>query len=89
MSQKFDDNEWQFYLIIFFMVILCFLFIVAMKFFWVRVPDMNTPEGRCEAVCVGLQNKIYIGHGYPEQEPLTCFCKNPPTPPDKMLLRKP
>ena len=88
MSQKFDDNEWQFYLIAFLTLIIVLLFVVAVKFFWVRIPDLSTPEGRCEAVCAGLGGEM-LKRGYTETDPVTCFCDNKPPSFDKIYIRKP
>lgn len=88
MSQKFDDNEWQFYLIMILILIMALLIFVAVKFFWVKIPDLATPEGRCEAVCAGLGQEM-LKRGYVDTDPVTCFCDNKPKSFDRIYIRKP
>ncbi len=87
MSQKFDDNDWQFYLIMFLLLILGLLFVIAIKFFWVKIPDLNTTEGRCDAVCAGLGQEL-IKRGFIETDPITCFCDNRPKSFDRIYIRR-
>lgn len=85
-DDRFDDNEWQFYLIIFLIFIFCLVIYVAIEFWWIKAPDIETPQGRCEAFCAGLGKELLgIGKGHP----LECFCNYPPTPIDKRMIRRP
>lgn len=83
---KFDDNEWQFYLIVFLLLLFLLIFYVAVEHWWIRSPDLETDKGKCEAFCAGLGKEL-LGHG--KRKPLDCFCEYPPTPVDKMLLKRP
>jgi hypothetical protein len=85
-SDKFDENDWQFYLIAFLILIFCLVIYVAIKFWWIKAPDLETDSGRCEAFCAGI-GKMALGQG--RELPLTCFCDYPPTPIDKRMLRRP
>ncbi len=87
MSQKFDENDWQFYLILFLIGLIILLFVVAVKFFWVKIPDLNSAEGRCEAVCAGLGHEM-LRRGFVETDPLTCFCDNRPQSFDRIYIRR-
>ncbi len=87
MQQKFDDEDWQFYFILFLAFLFIALLVVAFNFLLVRAPDVRSPKGRCEAFCSGVPGKIYIGHG--NGVPIDCFCDYPPTPPNEKMLRRP
>lgn len=86
-NDKLEHDDNQFYMILFFIILFFLILYVAVKFWWIRAPDLDTQAGRCEAFCAGI-SKMAIGVNK-ERLPLECFCDYPPTPIDKRLLRRP
>lgn len=90
MRQGFkDSSDAQLYFMIFIGILIALLFVVAYKFLIIKSPDLNTPQGRCEAFCAGIPASKLIGVIEEPGEFLKCLCQNRPPRVDKIYIRRP